>query len=189
MRSVVWAHGRSDARRGASPELYARCLRALITGWRDAGPTGDYAWSIAQIGPPRGGAGPREAETVAALRLAQASALPAPVGSVRGALDTTALSPSYDLLGFIGNASELGRRLALGVAHAAYGKQEPLVHWAAPTVGRAAAAPFRAGAAVDLCVAPGAERGYLALVDVDGGECATAGEGPLVQASSSHIIP
>ena len=189
VRAVVWAHGASDARRGARADTYGRCLRALIARWRDAGPTGDYAWAMAQLGVVKG-VRPASADTAAALRLAQASALPAPLDAMADAVDASTLAPSYDLLGPFGNASELGRRVALGIAHAAYGKQEPAVGWAPPHLVAATAGRSGAGAVdVELCVAVGADAGPLALVSVIGGGCRSAGEGPLVQGEWPELRP
>ena len=63
-------------------------------------------------------------DSIAALRLAQGLALPTPFGILTDASDITAVVPTYDLAR--DNASEAGRRLALGMLHVAYAKQEPV---------------------------------------------------------------
>lgn len=133
-RAVFWALGSSLK---PLPASNTSCLlRALINGWRDATPVGDWAFVFAQTSAV--GTSLRSL-TPLGTALAQFNALPAPsrvlVGNESGSsvyidnldVDTTGMVPTVDL-GFatgVKRISTIASRLALAVTHVAYAEQPP----------------------------------------------------------------
>eukprot|EP01047_Picozoa_sp_COSAG01_P053530 COSAG01_NODE_5749_length_4060_cov_2.425398_1_plen_420_part_00 len=159
IRGVVYAGGMEDLVAGTAPSTYAACFAQTVNAWRDSSQIGDFAVVFTQL------AG-TAVDGAAALRLAQARGLPRAF-SAPHAIDTTAMASRYDTA----NTTEVARRLALGMVHAAYSKQEPNWGWSSPVL---------EGARVVSDSGGGGGDGHRLLIPSTGGA-----EGDLVTPSSS----
>eukprot|EP01052_Picozoa_sp_SAG31_P003211 SAG31_NODE_122_length_23797_cov_39.343812_8_plen_341_part_00 len=124
VRAVMWAPPPLPTIAAADQ---ACLFRAMINGWRDAQPVGDYAFLFVQESP----ANNRAIATAAA----QSAALPRPAVALGGAMDAifadkqdvdttgVAVTPSGTLADSM--AHEVGYRLSLALMHVAFAKQPP----------------------------------------------------------------
>jgi len=176
LRGVVYAGGEADLAAKMAPATYADCFAQTVSAWRDSGQIGDFAVVFTQLGASTSGA-------ASALRLAQATALPRPFAEANS-IDTTAMAARYDT----SNTSEVARRVALGMVHAAYSKQEPGWGWSSPVLEHVRVSANEVAHGVFLSFAATEVKGGLRLVDRPGCTiCCKLGGGALVQASSGGL--
>ena len=126
LRGAILSLGTADLAAGTPAHRYGACLPKVITAWRDAGETGDFSVALTQ-----------SAHNYS-MQTAQALSLPRPFTAADGAIDTTSLAPTYDLPLYSSDGrrftAEVGQRLALGLVHTAYAKQEPSWQWSPPAL-------------------------------------------------------
>lgn len=184
LRGVLFSHqGGADRAAGTPAAQYGACMARTFTAWRDGGEIGDFAVAFTQV------------SADFAWQTAQALSLPRPFTDGKGTIaDTTAIAPTYDLSSAPNSAAfteAVAARLALGIAHVSYSKQEPEWPWSPPLPLDAAISYD--GSSVDIRF--GGRRSLaLALQDMPnctraaaaGSDCCSSGGGTLIEAKMAN---